>query len=85
MDAAYDAKPMYKVSRSLGHVRIIDRYSRGNEVVPLAPHEAERFNSRLKEDFGAGNVMGRGAKKVKLHLMFGVIALFADQLLKLLN
>jgi len=46
---------------------------------------AERFNSRLKEDFGAGNVMVRGAKKVKLHLMFGVIALFADQLLKLMG
>jgi hypothetical protein len=29
--------------------------------------------------------MVRGAQKVLLHLMFGVIALFADQLLKLLN
>jgi hypothetical protein len=46
---------------------------------------AERFNSRLKEEFGGGNVMVRGAQKVTLHLMFGVIALFADQLLKLLN
>ena len=44
---------------------------------------AERFNSRLKEGFGAGNVMVRGAAKVRLHLMFGLIALFADQLLKL--
>jgi hypothetical protein len=94
MDPAYDAKPIYEVSRSLGHVPIIDRNSRGKEVVPMAPHEAvrfrersvaERFNSRLKEDFGAGNVMVRGAKKVKLHLMFGVIALFADQLLKLIG
>jgi hypothetical protein len=94
MDAAYDAKLIYEVSRSLGHVPIIDRYSRGKEVAPLAPHEtvryrertvAERFNSRLKEEFGAGNVMVRGAEKVKLHLMFGVIALFADQLLKLIN
>ena len=46
---------------------------------------AERFNSRLKEEFGGGNVMVRGAKKVRLHLMFGVIALFADQLLKLIS
>jgi hypothetical protein len=93
MDAAYDAQPIYAVSRSLGHVPIIDRNSRGKEVVPLAPHEAaryrersvaERFNSRLKENFGAGNVMVRGAEKVRLHLMFGVIALFADQLLKLI-
>ncbi|HZK13401.1 MAG TPA: transposase, partial [Desulfobaccales bacterium] len=93
MDAAYDAQPIYAVSRSLGHVPIIDRNSRGKEVVPLAPHEAaryrersvaERFNSRLKENFGGANVMVRGAEKVRLHLMFGVIALFADQLLKLM-
>jgi len=93
-DAAYDAQPIYEVSRSLGHVPIIDRNSRGKDVVPLAPHEAaryrersvaERFNSRLKEEFGGGNVMVRGAAKVRLHLMFGVIALFADQLLKLIN
>jgi hypothetical protein len=94
MDPAYDAKPIYEVSRSLGHVPIIDKNGRGREVIPLAPHEtvryrertvAERFNSRLQEEFGAGNGMGRGAAKVRLHLMFGVIALFADQLLKLIS
>lgn len=94
MDAAYDAKPIYEVSRSLGHVPIIDKNGRGRALIPMAPHEAaryrersvaERFNSRLKEEFGAGNVMVRGAEKVRLHLMFGVIALFADQLLKLIN
>ena len=94
MDAAYDARPIYEVSRSLGHVPIIDKNGRGKGVIPMAPHEAaryrersvaERFNSRLKEDFGAGNVMVRGAEKVRLHLMFGVIALFADQLLKLIS
>ena len=63
-------------------------------MIPLAPHEAvryrertvaERFNSRLKEAFGAGSVMVRGVAKVSLHLMFGIIALFADQLLKLIS
>ena len=58
----------------------------------MAPHDAtrynertavERFNSRMKEEFGARNVMVPGAQKVKVHLMFGVIALFADQLAKL--
>jgi hypothetical protein len=92
MDAAYDAGPIYEVSKSLGHVPIIDKNSRGKEVVPMAPHEAtrynertaaERFNSRMKEEFGAGNVMVRGAQKVKMHLMFGILALFADQLIKL--
>ena len=38
---------------------------------------------RIKEEFGAGNIMVRGAQKVKMHLMFGVLAVFADQLLKL--
>jgi len=92
MDAAYDAGQIYETSKVLGHVPIIDKNSRGKEVIPMAPHEAvrynertavERFNSRMKESFGAGNVMVRGAQKVKMHLMFGVVALFADQLLKL--
>ena len=92
MDSAYDAGSIYEVSRSLGHVPIIDKNSRRKEVIPMAPHEAvrynertaaERFNSRIKEEFGARNIMVRGAQKVKMHLMFGVLALFADQLLKL--
>ena len=92
MDPAYDARQIYEVSKSLGHVPIIDKNSRGKDIPPMAPHEAarysertavERFNSRIKEEFGAKNVMVRGAQKVKLHLMFGVLALFADQLIKL--
>ncbi len=92
MDAAYDAGEIYNVSRTLDHVPIIDKNSRGKQTIPMAPHEAaryqertaaERFYSRLKEEFGARNVMVRGAQKVKLHLMFGVVAVFADQLLKL--
>ena len=92
MDSAYDAQPIYQMSRSLGHVPIIEKNGRRKEVIRLSPHEAaryqartvaERFNSRLKEGFGAGNVMVRGAAKVRMHLMFGLIALFADQLLKL--
>lgn len=92
MDAAYDAKAIYEVSRQLGHVPLIDRNSRGKDVVPMAPHEklrynersvAERFNSRIKEEFGAENVRVRGDVKVMMHLMFGVVALFGDHLIKL--
>jgi transposase len=92
MDAAYDAGSIYEISRVLGHVPIIDKNFRGKDVILMAPHEArrfnerttaERFNSRLKEEFGGRNVMVRGAEKVKLHLLFGVITIFADQLLKL--
>ena len=42
----------------------------------------ERAYSRLKDEFGARFVRVRGHAKVHLHLMFGVIALFADELLK---
>ena len=94
MDSAYDAQSIYEVSRGLGHVPLIDKNPRGKEVLPMAPHEAlrynertvaERFNSRLKEEFGGKNVRVRGYEKVKLHLMFGVLALFADQLIKLVG
>ncbi len=94
MDSAYDAQQIYEVSRGLGHVPLIDKNPRGREVLPMAPHEAirynertvsERFNSRLKEEFGGKNVRVRGYEKVKLHLMFGVMALFADQLIKLVG
>lgn len=92
MDAAYDAGPIYEVRKSLGHVPLIDKNPQGKEVVPMAPHEAirynertvvERFNSHIKEEFGADNVMVRGARKVKMHSMFGVLVLFADHLIKL--
>ena len=92
MDSAYDAAPIWDVSRSLGHVPLIDKNPRRGEVIPMAPAEAlrynertasERLNARLKEEFGARHVMVRGHKKVNLHLMFGIIALFADQLVRL--
>jgi hypothetical protein len=43
---------------------------------------AERCNGRLKDGFGGRCVQVRGTDKVMMHLMFGIIALFADQLLK---
>jgi len=91
MDSAYDAAQIWDQSRELGHVPIIDRNPRGKEVIPMAPHEAarynertasERCNGRLKEELGGRNVMVRGAEKVMTHLMFGMLTLFADQLLK---
>jgi hypothetical protein len=94
MDSAYDAKPIWGVSRALEHVPIIEKNPRGGEALPMAPAEASRYNERtasertngrLKGEFGGNTVMVRGAEKVKLHLMFGVIVLFADQLLKLLT
>ncbi len=43
----------------------------------------ERTNARLKDEFGARHVRVRGHMKVFSHLMFGVLALTVDQLMRL--
>ncbi len=43
----------------------------------------ERVNGRLKDEFGARYVRVRGAVKVMAHLMFGVLVLTVDQLMRL--
>lgn len=45
----------------------------------------ERINARLKDEFGGRFVRVRGAVKVKCHLMFGILALTADQLMRVFN
>ena len=42
----------------------------------------ERVNSRLKDEFGGRTVRVRGHAKVMTHLMFGILALTVDQLLR---
>jgi hypothetical protein len=68
------AIPMGKVKRELTWAEQ-DRYKERTMV--------ERTNARLKDEFGGRNVRVRGAAKVMAHLMFGVLALTVDQLLKL--
>ena len=91
MDSAYDAPSIRQVSESLGHIPIIDQNPRRGEKVNFAPcaclryrerSNAERGNSRLKDSFGLRFVRVRGHAKVHLHILLGVIVLFADQLLK---
>jgi hypothetical protein len=45
----------------------------------------ERVNARLKDEFGARMVRVRGNAKVMCHLMFGVLALSVDQILRLIT
>jgi hypothetical protein len=94
MDSAYDAQIIRDHSRSLGHVPIIDHCRRWSEKREFAAHEAIRFRerstvervyARLKEEFGGRMVRVRGPAKVMTSLMFGIIALTADQLLRLVN
>jgi len=93
MDSAYDAALIREKSLSLGHVPLIDGHTRRGGVKPqFAPHEAQRYKerttiervfARLKEEFGGRMVRVRGPGKVMTSLLFGIIALTADQLLRL--
>ena len=91
MDAGYDASAIREKSRQLGHVPIIPFQKRGSQQEELAPHEkvrlrersaVERVFSRLKDEYGAASVRVRGGAKVMTHLMFGILALTADQILR---
>ena len=42
----------------------------------------ERVNGRLKDEFNGNMVRVRGHAKVMTHLMFGIIALTVDQLMR---
>ena len=43
----------------------------------------ERVNARLKDEFGGRMVRVRGNAKVMCHLMFGIVALAVDQIVRL--
>lgn len=94
MDAAYCSSVLREHSRSLGHVPLIDHNPRKGEKVEFTPSEAQRYkersqaertNGRLKDDFGGRHIRVRGNAKVMSHLMFGVLALTAEQLMRLLT
>ena len=50
-----------------------------------ARSQAERVNSLLKDNHGGRHVRVRGAPKVYTHLMFGILVIAAEQLLRLLR
>ena len=53
-----------------------------NDVIYDFRTMVERVNARLKDEFGARFLRVRGSIKVKCHLMFGIVALAADQILR---
>ena len=92
MDAAYDAAHIHDDSRSKGHIPIVDPAAHGENPRQLDWAQEQRYrgrtmiervNARLKDEFGARHIRVRGAAKVMAHLMFGVLALTVDQLLRL--
>ena len=67
---------------------------RGGEKLEFDPAQAvryrertvaERMNARLKDEFGGNHVWVKGNTKVMSHLMFGLLALSVDQLMRLLQ
>ena len=93
-DSAYDCQLIDAYSRSLGHLPIIDPNPRNGGTRELNPAEkvryrvrstSERVNSRLKDEFGGRMIRVRGAVKVMAHLMFGILALTVDEILRLVQ
>ncbi len=93
MDSAYCSTVIREEIQAAGRVPLIEHNPRKGEKREFAPHEAQRYktrsgaercNARLKDEFGARHVQVRGHAKVMCHLMFGVVALCADQLTRLL-
>jgi hypothetical protein len=91
MDAAYDDALIREHSIALNHVPIIDHNPGGKTKRLFDPAKAKRFTlrasaergfSRVKDSFGARFVRVRGHPKVFAHLMFGILALTAEQLLR---
>lgn len=94
MDAAYCSNVLREHSRNQGHVPLIDHNPRRGEKIEFTPSEAQRYkersqaertNARLKDDYGGRHIRVRGNAKVMSHLMFGVLALTANQMLRLLT
>ena len=92
MDAAYCSVELHEHLRSLDHVPLIDHNPRGGAKDEFEPADAvrynertvaERSNARLKDEFGGRHVRVQGAEKVMCHLMMGILALSADQLMRL--
>lgn len=93
MDSAYDAPQIHRFSEGLGHKPIIDNNPRRGEKKVMDPpthkrfcqrSSVERVNAYLKDNHGGRNVRVKGSAKVMTHLMFGIIAITATQLFRLL-
>jgi len=94
MDSAYDAPIIRTHVEKYGKVAIIDSNPRRGEKIEFTTPQKERYkvrstaeraNARIKDDFGGRYVRVKGPMKVMCHLMFGVIALTAEQLVKVFS
>lgn len=92
-DSAYDAQAIREHSGRVGSVPIIEKRNyRSEDAIPMEPDRArhyrarsssERVNSDLKDNHGGRSVRVRGGAKVATHLMFGILVMSAEALLRL--
>lgn len=91
MDSAYDSTEIRSFIAGKGKVAIIEPHNHPGQQIVLDPAERRRYGertvverafSRLKDSFGARQVRVSGHAKVSAHIMFGVLALTADQLVR---
>lgn len=92
-DSAYGAIELVDHSRSLGHVPIFAAPKRwGKTIRQFSWAEEDRYRertmvervfARLKDEYGGRHVRVRGYRKVMAHLMFGMLVLTVDQILRL--
>ena len=93
MDSAYDAAAIRKKAKNLKHEVLIKPIERPHYKKPpeWTEEQKQRFkirtiveqqNGRLKDEFGGRIIYVRGAAKVMAHLMFGIIALTVDEILR---
>jgi len=93
-DIPANSPAIHQFSKKLGHKPIIDNNPRRgrqkkifDSIDKLRYRErstAERVNSNLKDNYGGRNIRVRGHKKVMAHLMFGILAITANQLFRLI-
>lgn len=93
-DSAYCSDIIRDTSRQNDRVPLIEHNPRNSEKIEFLPHEARRYNERsgaerpnsnLKDNRGGRYITTRGHQKVFSHLMFGILVLAAEQLLRLVT
>ena len=94
MDSAYDAKLIRTHIKELGRQALIQpnpSHKQSASENAFSEEDKQRFkkrtiveqlNGRLKDEFGGRLIYFRGASKIMTHLMFGIVALTVDQLLR---
>jgi len=91
MDVGYVGKSICQAAEQLDQVAIIPgKATKTAPAIPMDPNQkrryslrtvVERFFSDLKDNHGGNCIRVRGHPKVRLHLMFGVLAIFALKIL----